>query len=743
MRAHTSPNDSGGSSAPSSSGEVHPGRHRAPAAKDQHHHKKLNRQITAAADSGDFEHLLRVIDVNLAGMNLINLSTAVHRAAKLALVCSLRDREHYMNHPCMCSLKRALVDNITTSISPTGVWTRQRSTEERSSEMRCLSIICWSCATIRFREESFFKRVAVGSRGRLQEMKPFELSNLLWSFAKLSIGGEDFFGAVAPHLLKRPHGSFSPQCLATIAWAFGTAKVHNHALFSSFARELASAAPMMATQGIANTAWAFARVRRQEASLFRALAEAACREHILVAFKPQELSNVVWAFATVGLPSRPLFSHLADILVSRCWELPPQNVANMLWAYAKLSAPCRERVFPPLLQVTMSRLDQYKPQEISAILWAAAREIACGGEGGSNVADYRALFRAVPMHFWHRLQDFTSQALACMVEAFTLAEVDWLPFFEHVVRESLRRLDSFEPPSLCTLIRGLMLHLRQHPDVGCARTSDHVEALSEHILARIRAMQPHNLAHLARSLDLLPPNFSTDATSRLRRALPGSVASGCATPLPRNQQQPATQADEPQTTQTLRPPPADDMLIDPMLGGDLLDDEDDNDNGDILDVPAPERGRRTIDHDARRPQAQMPESPWYVQAASGDGPARMHSDTDLLALGPPGFEHPYALDALCAARADAFASEPPRLGSHNWNCWGPPFSGWPPPDAARNSRQGNLDMDELRRIWGLPLPALSATTVSPQEPAWVGDRSGTVVGAAPALGATWPSAWSF
>lgn len=192
--------------------------------KDQQLHKRLNRQITVAADTGDFEELLRTVNANLHGMNLINLSTAIHRSAKLALSCGVRERDHFMSHPHMHSLKQAIVEHMAATISPTGVWLRPRSAEERSSEMRCLSIICWSFATIRFREEAFFQRVSLASRSRFGEMKAFELSNLLWSFAKLSAGGDGFFSAVAPHLMRRQEGEFSPQCLATIAWAFGTAK---------------------------------------------------------------------------------------------------------------------------------------------------------------------------------------------------------------------------------------------------------------------------------------------------------------------------------------------------------------------------------------------------------------------------------------------------------------------------------------------------------------------------------------
>jgi len=190
----------------------------------------------------------------------------------------------------------------------------------------------------------------------------------------------------------------------------------------------------------------------------------------------------------------------------------------MLWAYAKLSAPCRDRVFPALLEVTMTRLDHYKPQEVSAILWAVAREIA-GGASGVACMRYRALFHSVPLHFWHRLSDFTSQALACMVEAFTLADADGLPFFGEIVRESLGRLWTFEPPSLCTLLRGLALHMQQSGAID----EEHLDMLSEHVATRLSEMQPHNLMHISCSLSLLPEYLSSSCASALRQALPSTA----------------------------------------------------------------------------------------------------------------------------------------------------------------------------------------------------------------------------
>lgn len=472
----------------------------------ERHQKWINRQITGAAESGDIAWLYSIIQEHVGEMNLINCSTALHRIAKLALGSSVQERGRLVEHEAIRCLRRQLARHVGERAGDHG---RHARGGEQQSEMRCLSIICWSCATMRVREASFFEYVASISGERLSEMKPFELSNMLWAFAKLSFGHTSIFEGLTPYLLRRRPGQISPQCLSTIVWAFGTAKVHQAAVFTSVARELSQHAVSMGPQGIANTTWAFARVRRQELHLFRLLAEATIQESALWSFKPQELSNIVWAFATVGLTHPPLFESIMEVAVRRRMELPPQNIANMLWAYAKLGVPSRWRLFPPLLEVTEKHLEAYKPQEVSAILWAVAREVNCS-------PSCRQFFLAVPRYFEGRLHEFTSQGLACMVEAYTLAEADGLSFFDGILRESMNQLDRFQPPSLCTLFRGVALKARREL-VGeeSAQTPEHVRTISDHIVARLPEMLRHNIVHLSQSLDLLPAHVQATSAAKL------------------------------------------------------------------------------------------------------------------------------------------------------------------------------------------------------------------------------------
>ena len=65
----------------------------------------------------------------------------------------------------------------------------------------------------------------------------------------------------------------------------------------------------MSMQGLANTAWALARLGQQDEQLFKALARMA--ERRLDTFNAQDLANTAWAFATVGQIDEQLFKALA------------------------------------------------------------------------------------------------------------------------------------------------------------------------------------------------------------------------------------------------------------------------------------------------------------------------------------------------------------------------------------------------------------------------------------------------
>ena len=104
------------------------------------------------------------------------------------------------------------------------------------------------------------------------------------------------------------------------------------------AREAQSSVGDFNSQGLANTAWAFATLGQLDAQLFTALAREA--ERSVDDFNPQELANTAWAFATLGQLDAQLFMALAR-QAELCGgnfvgNFKPQGLANTAWALSQL-----------------------------------------------------------------------------------------------------------------------------------------------------------------------------------------------------------------------------------------------------------------------------------------------------------------------------------------------------------------------------------------------------------------------
>merc|ERR1719424_1671789 len=81
---------------------------------------------------------------------------------------------------------------------------------------------------------------------------------------------------------------------------------------------------------------------------------------------------------------------------------------------------------------------------------------------------------------------------------------------------SMNKLASFQPPSLCTLFRGVALKARRElAGEESAQTLENVRTISDHIVARLPEMQRHNIVHLAQSLDLLPAHVQATSAAKL------------------------------------------------------------------------------------------------------------------------------------------------------------------------------------------------------------------------------------
>eukprot|EP00929_Paragymnodinium_shiwhaense_P014162 TRINITY_DN122043_c0_g1_i1.p1 TRINITY_DN122043_c0_g1~~TRINITY_DN122043_c0_g1_i1.p1 ORF type:complete len:971 (+),score=208.63 TRINITY_DN122043_c0_g1_i1:155-3067(+) len=436
-------------------------------AQMQKNNKSINRQVTRAADTGDLNEFFRVVQQSLAQMNGINLATSLHRAAKLAATaCDEEQLENAKRHPVM----QALFDHVVRHVCNHSLLNGATQAQAWEMPAQCISIVAWSCATLRIRHKSLLEAMATISAPRLGELKPFELSNLVWSYAKLSLGPLPLFKAVSQRLQQRYDGEFKVQCLSTVAWAFATLRQRNSALFGSLARELVQRVSDMKPQEISNTLWAFAKSQAgrgacQHQELFLALGQAALAGDYISNFKSQELSNSVWAFATAGLRCPQFFAATAEAVIARRHELAPQHIANILWAFARSSADAPRHLFPALLDVSVSRLQRFKPQELSASIWAASQ----------MCPEYTKFFGPVAREAAQRIHEFTPNAMANLAIAFASPKVESTRILEVVVVAMLPHVSKVEATGLCKLLQAVNERSNEISDASLEQLVDAVE----------------------------------------------------------------------------------------------------------------------------------------------------------------------------------------------------------------------------------------------------------------------------
>mmetsp|Transcript_108487 Transcript_108487/g.203660 ORF Transcript_108487/g.203660 Transcript_108487/m.203660 type:complete len:586 (-) Transcript_108487:128-1885(-) len=323
----------------------------------------INKQIIEAAQKHDLQQLLWTISKHLLDMNLVNLSTALHRVAKLANNSSA-------THVILgqCSVVHQLLEAIVVQLQKESVL---------HVKPQSLSNILWALASLQIVSKPIIQLCLHISEQSLASFKPFEVSTTLWALAKLKTLGpgtfpsiKSMFDAAALHLAKHVK-QFEFRCLSMIAWSYATSQEFNAQFFCFLGTYLAQKVAVGCGQELSLTAWAFgtAGIRHQE--LFDALTGKAL--HQMDVFKPQELSNLVWGCASCNYFHQELFA--AVLSSAKQKKLGSQHLANILWAFSRASPDLtiiRNAHFV-LLPQCMEHLDVFKPEEISSVALSTAK----------------------------------------------------------------------------------------------------------------------------------------------------------------------------------------------------------------------------------------------------------------------------------------------------------------------------------------------------------------------------------
>jgi len=420
--------------------------------------RQINNRIIAAANSEDIVALLWVIKCNLTDMNLVNLSTSIHRLAKLAAT-EVQTQSLLRSNEVVIALLATIQSKL--------VQARVDSNLQQS-----LSNIAWSLATMQIDDAGVLVPVADLALKAIDGFKSYEVSTLVWAFAKLygnkglPVSAKRVFFAAANQSSKDLQ-SFSFRSLANIVWAYATGGVRHFRLFTNIAREMVRTAAESANcQGIANTIWAYSTAGHSDLGLFDVLTEAALP--IVKDFKAQELSSMLWGLATSGFVKEAVFTAAFDAV--RVMDLGPQQLANIVWACAKVlpNHAVTHAAVVELLPRVAGKFMAFKPQEVSSLMNALAKVASVEGEdvtilNGALILPscvYQSIYTflrfATPWFEEHlcNLSSMTFTSVVCVHEFFGLEQDGGLGHL--VERQVIDRIDTLPRAEILQLLRALL-----------------------------------------------------------------------------------------------------------------------------------------------------------------------------------------------------------------------------------------------------------------------------------------------
>ncbi|KAF5837976.1 hypothetical protein DUNSADRAFT_3637 [Dunaliella salina] len=178
--------------------------------------------------------------------------------------------------------------------------------------------------------------------------------------------------ALAAHLyalsLQHLH-TFDARGLANTAWAFAKMRyVPDSVLPAALSVEACTRINEFAAQNLSNLAWAMVYMHFRDPHLLGLMANRVLL--LLDQFKPQELANIMWAFASLEQHDHTTLSALS----ARAAQLGPrafkeQEISNIIWALGRAHHH-EGPLLDMLLQETLNKLSSFQPQGVSNIVWA-------------------------------------------------------------------------------------------------------------------------------------------------------------------------------------------------------------------------------------------------------------------------------------------------------------------------------------------------------------------------------------
>lgn len=321
----------------------------------------INSQIIAAAETGDLELFMSTAEAYLPQMNLVNVSTTLHRLARLPKV----DQEALRGHPVteeLMSTLRSLVMQACTGGAP--------------PQCQALSNIVWSLATVQILDALALRRIAELAAAHMTEFKPFELSSLLWGFARLcevEPAGRSscslLFERAVVHVAQKME-EFTFRCLVMLVWAFAEMGHHDPSLFRAMSPNLSKMMRVASCSEVATIVHAYGVAGARQDKLFSDVAQKAASR--LSGFEPRELVDLAVGFARNSFFHRG-FLDSAALSAARV-DMTPSELCLFLCAAAHTrpqhATTCA--VLLALLPKCTAAVDELSPDELASLALTVA-----------------------------------------------------------------------------------------------------------------------------------------------------------------------------------------------------------------------------------------------------------------------------------------------------------------------------------------------------------------------------------
>lgn len=492
----------------------------------------ITRLLVRASDDGDIESILRLTDLNLGRMNVVNMATALHRIVKVSGATKSPLLTTQSNDLLSDQRFKRLMRAFATSIAQARLQCHAACVCQGDMHQPwTVSITAWSLATLHYTDTTIFNHLAYISYNHLHSHKPVELANTLWSFSRAGIAPPLLFNKAAD-FIRQNLGRFNLQGIATVLFSFAACKLHAPELVESALAELSVRdLTLLKPLEISNVCLAIAEFAPSAQPLLSVICDLAVDK--LPQLKMSEVATVSLALGALLLDHPIWFERVSELPRRQSVILP--HAINVIWALARLSRP-----FPAHLQNLSRGTDDISGGEMVKLLWALSELHVTRGrivalihdELMSSMRRYALTDISRIIIYLHRLglhtpevvavaalavrssTDASADALVSAAAAFALIGYSDHLLFGFITIELTNRLDEISFPQV---IQFLDILLRFNL---CNVASPFLESCSTHPVLRERArwieycgraislgLSPH--AVVAKTQDVFGADFIT------------------------------------------------------------------------------------------------------------------------------------------------------------------------------------------------------------------------------------------